>query len=83
MQQFIYNYLKNNNLLSSEDTTATNFLNVIGNEIVISGNKMGLILLADYILNIALSENNGKHIHLDDDNFFDKAEKQLILELKK
>jgi hypothetical protein len=82
MNQRIYNYLKEKGILvSQEGDIATNTIKVIEDEVVLSGNKLGLIMLADYMINIALSDN-GSHIHLDQDNFFDDGDKQLIIELK-
>lgn len=81
MNQLIRDFLNRQNILCfKEGDIATNDLKNTDGEVVLSGNKLGLIMLADYILNIALSEN-GAHIHLDKDNFFDNSDQQLIIEL--
>ena len=81
MEQIICNYLKENGILALKgEDIAINSIKSIGDEVVLSGNKLGLIMLADYITSIALSVN-GSHIHLDQNNFFDDGEKQLIIEL--
>ena len=73
--------IKNEDIDRGHDQIATNFIKKIGeNEVVLSGNKLGLILLADYILSIALSTNTPDHIHLDESNFFDTADVELIIE---
>ena len=38
-------------------------------------------MMADYILSVAMSDNKC-HIHLDENNFFDIADKQLVIELE-
>lgn len=82
MKQVIYNHLIENNILSIRDADiAINSITLQDEkEVVISGNKRGLILLADYLVEIALSENSNEHIHLDNDNFFDDANVELIIE---
>ena len=82
MKQLIRDFLEEQNILKfKEENIATNELKSINNEVILSGNRLGLVMLADYILNIALSEN-GSHVHLDQSNFFDDAEHQLIIELE-
>ena len=81
MEQIIFNHLKDIGILNVKDgDTAINTIKIIENEVILSGNKFGLIMLADYITNIALSSFNS-HVHLDQYNFFDDGEKQLIIEL--
>ena len=81
MQQLIYEYLHKSDLLqTSNNDLANNSIKVTNDEVVLTGNKLGLIILADYIVNIALSDI-GSHIHLDLDNFFDIADSQLVIEL--
>ena len=82
LKQIIYNYLVENNILSTSDAgIALNSITLQDRkEVLISGNKRGLILLADYLVEIALSENGNEHIHLDKDNFFDDANIELIIE---
>ena len=81
MQQLIYEYLRKSGLFRTDSNDlANNSIKVTKDEVVLTGNKLGLIMLADYIVNIALSDA-GSHIHLDLDNFFDIADSQLIIEL--
>ena len=71
---------KNDDLNFERDgIVAINKLKSFGDEIVLSGNKLGLIMIADYILSVALS-GDGNHVHLDENNFFDIADKQLVIE---
>ena len=84
MEQKIYNYLKEKGIFVAEEgAIATNSIKLVEDEVVLSGNRFGLIMLADYIVNVALSNVNGYHIHLDQNNFFDDGDKQLIIELTK
>lgn len=81
MEKSIYNYLESKNLFK-EKSIAKNYLEINENEVSLIGNRRGLVLLADYILDIALN-NKTTHIHLDNDNFFDNKEYlQLIIEYK-
>jgi len=81
LKQLIRNYLKEQKIFDfNENTIATNHLKITSDDLILSGNRLGLVMLADCILDIALSDN-GAHIHLDTDNFFDDAEHQLIIEL--
>ena len=52
------------------------------NEVVIKGNKEDLLELANYITDIANSDSDNDHIHLDDLTIFDKNSniKELIIE---
>lgn len=64
----------------NENIVAINQLRISPqNEVILSGNKHGLIMLADYIVNIALSDVSGTHLHLDAENFFDDANCDLII----
>ena len=52
------------------------------NEVVIKGNKENLLELAKYITDIANSDTDNDHIHLDDLTIIDKNSniKELIIE---
>ena len=78
----IFNYLKNKGLLSIEPSiTITRSIRINeSNEVVISGDKASLIMLADYVISVALSNAKGAHIHLDDSNFFDDSNVEIIIE---
>ena len=57
-------------------------INLDKNELLIKGDKVDLIELANYILNTALSEEKKDHIHLDELTLLDKNSKihNLIIE---
>lgn len=84
MNEMIYNYLKDLGHMKEEDgNIAYNAIELQnGKSVVLKGNKLGLIFLADYLLNIALSEEESCHVHLDEINFFDDANVELVI-LKK
>jgi hypothetical protein len=50
-------------------------------EVIISGNREGLFELASHIMYTALKDYDGAHMHLADYDFFDKADKELIIVL--
>ena len=81
MKEIIFNLLKKEGYLSSDNrnSIALNKIKFEDKSVLIEGNKLGLILLSEYILQIALSELNNDHIHLDDLNFFDEANVELII----
>jgi hypothetical protein len=81
MENLVYNYLIENNMLPDKvGKCATNSLNICNNkDIVLSGNCLGLIELADYILNVALSNVDNYHVHLDETNFFDDTKLELVI----
>ncbi|MDH6366689.1 MULTISPECIES: hypothetical protein [unclassified Breznakia] len=84
MQQIILDYLKEKKMINLEtNSIAINKLLVNGEEVILTGNKLGLIMLADYILDVALSKIDGYHIHLDKENFLDESNKELVIELEK
>jgi len=83
MEQIIFNYLEEKGEIESiKNDCGEISLKISDNDIVIAGNRLELIMLADYILNVALADFDGWHIHLDESSFFDKADKELIIELK-
>ena len=84
IENIIQKFLQKNNKLSFEKDgyIAINKLKSFNDEVVLSGNKLGLILFADYVLSVALSSGEGCHIHLDENNFFDMSDKKLIIELE-
>ena len=79
MEELVLELLKKKNLIHEEDSVATNEVFINGNEVVIKGNKLGLILLADYLVQTAIGEKAKNHVHLDVDNFFDKANCELVI----
>ncbi|AFM01691.1 hypothetical protein Desde_3407 [Desulfitobacterium dehalogenans ATCC 51507] len=80
MEELVFELLKTKGLVEEKDNSiANNEIEINGNEVIIKGNKRGLILLADYLVQIAISDNTKQHIHLDIDNFFDKANCEMII----
>lgn len=78
----ILRYLKEKDFdLSSSDLPGIT-ISLDNNELVIKGSKLDLIDLANYIVNLALSNNNRDHIHIDDLTLIDKDSKinSLIIE---
>jgi len=83
MRQTIFNYLNEKGIIESiKSDYGTISLKTSDNDITIAGNRIELIMLADYILNVALADFDGWHVHLDEHNFFDKESKELIVALK-
>ena len=83
MNQFIFDYLKEKGIIGSiENNHGKISLKNSDNDVIIAGSRLELIMLADYVLNAALADFDGWHIHLDELNFFDEADKQLVVELK-
>jgi 5'-3' exonuclease len=78
----ILKYLEEKALLSIDPATmVTRSVKLCEpNEIIISGDKNSLVMLADYIVSVALSNVKGKHIHLDTNNFFDESAFDIIIE---
>ena len=80
-KNIIMNYLKEKNYNINTDSRGITITND-NNEIVITGNQLDLIELADYIVSVALSENKNDHLHLDDLTLVSKDSKieNLIIE---
>ena len=78
----LFKIIKDNNYEIEESNS--NGLNICNydNEITIKGDKTDLIDLANYIVNIALSDNDSDHIHLDELTIIDNNSeiKNLIIE---
>ena len=82
LQLIMLDYLMSKDIPGLDETNISfNSFKYDGN-VVLSGNRCGLIILADYIISTALSDES-THIHLDQDNFFNTAEDELIIEFKK
>ena len=82
MEHLVTKFLKENNIIDfPEDYISINKINITKGTVVVSGNRLGLIQLADYIVELALSKENRSHTHLDEGNFFENTEDQLIVEL--
>ncbi len=80
-KNIIKKYLEENNYNFNDKSNGIN-IDTNNNEVLIKGNTNDLIELADYILSIALSQNNNDHIHLDDLTIIDNNSKikELIIE---
>ena len=82
MEQLIFEHLKDRGIIASiEKDYGQISLKISDKGIAITGNRLELIMLADYILNAALADFDGWHIHLDNKNFFDNADRGLTVEL--
>ncbi len=80
MEELVFEILKaKGHVGENDDSIANNEIEINGNKIIVKGNKRGLILLADYLVQIAINDSTKQHIHLDIDNFFDKANCELII----
>ncbi len=80
LEELVLELLKTKGLVDEkDDLIAKNEMEIKGKEVIVKGNKRGLILLADYLIQIAISDSAKQHIHLDIDNFFDKANCELII----
>ena len=77
----IFNYLKDRGYKLDDDYS---LLDISSNkdEVVIKGSQIDLIELADYIVSVALSDNDTDHLHLDDLTLINKNSniKNLIIE---
>lgn len=80
MEESLYFYLKSNNLITEGIyDIAVNYLKVNDNQIILSGNRMGLISLAEHLVLVALRDVR-YHTHLDVYNFFEDDGLELIIE---
>ncbi len=79
-KHIIENYLKENNYNLKKDYQGIT-LNINNKELLIKGKQIDLIELADYILDIALSEEKD-HLHLDNLTIINNNSniKELIIE---
>ena len=76
----IYNYLKEKGY--NFDCESTGLFISNDGELVIKGSKIDLIELANYIVNVALSDYDRDHLHLDDLTLLSKDSeiKNIIIE---
>jgi hypothetical protein len=70
-------------LACTEDVTAASYINVRAGsgEVIVEGNREGLLLLASQILAVAAGEVAGKHFHLDEASLADTAEQAVVFAL--
>ncbi len=61
----LYDFLKEKGYEIDNKCNGIN-INYDNNDLVIKGNKYDLIELANYIINVAISNNVKDHLHLDD-----------------
>ena len=82
MKVDLFKILKENNY--EIENSNSNGLNISfnDNEVAIKGDKTYLIELANYIVDIALSDNEKDHIHIDELTLIDKDSeiKNIIIE---
>ena len=84
MKQLVLEYLKDCNYdLTSGDSKGIN-ISLEDDELLIKGSKLDLIELADYVVNVAISDVQNDHIHLDDLTLIgnNSSIKSLIIEKK-
>lgn len=80
MEELVFELLKTKGLWGEKDNLiANNEIEINRNEVIFKANKRGLILFADYLVQMAINESTKQHIHLDIDNFFDKANGEMII----
>lgn len=82
-KQIIEKYLKETKEINIENNKSQGIIIHIENEeLVIKGNKLDLIELADYIISVALSEEEISHIHLDELTIINNSSniKSMIIE---
>ena len=79
MEELIFELLQKKNLIKDNEKIAYNEVNIEEDAVIIKGNKVGLIQLADYLVQIAISDKEYCHVHLDNSNFFDRANCEIII----
>lgn len=80
MEELVFELLKTKGLVGEkDDLIANNGIEINEKQVIVKGNKRGLILLADYLVQIAIDGSTKQHIHLDIDNFFDNANCEMII----
>ena len=77
----LYDFLKEKGYEIDNKSNGIN-INYDNNDLVIKGNKYDLIELANYIINVAISNNDKDHLHLDDLTIINEESniKNLIIE---
>ena len=80
-KNIIEKYIKDNNIIIDNKSNGLE-VNYISNELNIKASQSDLLELADYIISLALSDNNEEHIHLDDLTLIsdDSEIKEIIIE---
>ncbi len=66
MKNMVLEYLKEKNYQLDSSNSFGIKLSLLDDELLIKGSQIDLIELADYILDLALSENEKDHLHLDE-----------------
>ena len=79
MEEVVFDVLKKRNFIKDDENIAYNEVLIIENEVIIKGNKLGLIQIADYLVQISICEADNNHIHLDKGNYFDNANCEVII----
>lgn len=79
-KELVRNYLKSINLITKEPIDrAIKHLRLDDYQVILSGNRMGLILLAEHVVSIALQSEDHR-THLNDENFFENEGMELVIE---
>jgi hypothetical protein len=53
------------------------------NEVVLSGNKDGLLYLSSILLSLAAQASEGQHYHFDENTTFDRCDRDFIVAYRK
>ena len=77
----ITEYFEDNNLFDNKTSNGLKIENN-GDSLLIKGDSIDLVNLADMLVNIALDKEKGVHVHIDDLSFLDKESeyKDIIIE---
>lgn len=81
-QNILFDYLREKDIKIDKNNFSGISIESYNDEMVIKGKQLDLLELANYIIAIALSNNNRDHIHLDDLTLLSKDSniKELIIE---
>ena len=85
MKKIKLDYLEKQGIELDKNSSSGIVVIVTENEMLIKGSKTDLIDLADYITNVAISDCNNDHLHLDDLTIVSKESmiKNLVIEKSK
>ena len=80
-KNIVLNYLKDKNYNLEEDKATGISFNLDNRDLLIRGSRLDLIELSDYLVSVALSDDND-HVHLDDLTILNKDSDidELIIE---
>lgn len=80
-KNIVLDYIEKNNIVVDSNSNGIK-ISKTNDEVIIKGSELDLIELADYLVSVALSDNEKDHIHLDDLSLIsnDSEIKELIIE---